>query len=285
MSERSLRVLAAVATFVVLVALIGVGTLLTQLGHLPVRASARSEGASVRPMRTQASAELVSLRGQVAVLRGALDTIHMDEARLRAAAGLPATDSTTLFRRFLTRLPSWMRTRGRTLGTSDVNSFDSLAGADSLGIRRFAQRANASADSLTDFAGDIATGLRTLTDQADRARRSASVHTMLLEKGAWDLVVVEERTATGIAWRALRETQLLAAQSGQVQRVTQEGDQWWEVEVVDSLGSTVRIRARGRALVDSGERVIRTQPIFVVDSLGAAERVRIDWMAPSSTIP
>jgi hypothetical protein len=108
---------------------------------------------------------------------------------------------------------------------------------------------------------------------------------MLLERGAWDLVVVEERTATGIVWRALRETQLLAAQSGQVQRVAQEADQWWEIEVVDTLGSTVRIRARGRALVDSGERVIRTQPIFVVDSLGAMERVRIDWMAPSSTIP
>ena len=45
--ERSLRVLAAAATFVVLVALIGVGTLLTQLGHLPVRASAPVTGATL----------------------------------------------------------------------------------------------------------------------------------------------------------------------------------------------------------------------------------------------
>ncbi len=292
-SERVVRVAASIATFVVLIALIGIGALVAQLGNLPSRpwsAAVDSAGtpATARAMRgstRRSSPEVVRLRNQVSALRGALDTIQLEDARLRATAGISATDSSTLVRRFLSRLPAFLRTKPRIGGTDTDFLRDSLAPGDSLSLRAFAQRATSSADSLTGFAGDIAKGFRTLTSDVDRSRSARPAQSVLLERAAWETTPVELRTATGIEWRVLRETRLLASRSGEARRVAETAGELWEVELVDLEGAIVRIRSRGRPLVDVGERVIREQPVFVVDSLGESDRLRIDWLSGPSTIP
>jgi hypothetical protein len=127
--------------------------------------------------------------------------------------------------------------------------------------------------------------LRSLTTQAERARRSEPAFSLSLNRATWDSAAVESRTDAGIAVRVLRETRLLAAQNGVVRSVTESSQDVWEVLLQNADSGLVRIRARGRALVNTGERLIRQQPVFVVDSMGILERLRIEWLPAATIIP
>ncbi len=96
-SARALRWMGIGAGAVALAAIVGVGaiaTWATQVGQGGARAVVVSEG-EVRTSSTTA-AEMDSLRETVDALNSALDTIRRADARLSAAAGVPAPDSATL---------------------------------------------------------------------------------------------------------------------------------------------------------------------------------------------
>lgn len=96
-SARALRWMGFGAGVVAVAAIVGVGaiaTWATQLGRGEDRALVVSDG-EVRTS-ANAAAEMDSLRETVDALNSALDTIRREDARLSAAAGVPAPDSATL---------------------------------------------------------------------------------------------------------------------------------------------------------------------------------------------
>lgn len=96
-SARALRWMGLGAGAVAVAAIVGVGAMATwaaQLGQRDERALVESDG-EVRTS-AKAAAEMDSLRVTVEALNSALDTIRREDARLSAAAGVPAPDSATL---------------------------------------------------------------------------------------------------------------------------------------------------------------------------------------------
>ncbi|MBC7897820.1 MAG: hypothetical protein H7066_20540, partial [Cytophagaceae bacterium] len=105
-TERALRRAASVGVALLLVSLIGVGSFVARLGSLPPGRSAATVS------RASTSPEVIALQARLGAIRGALDTIRREDARLRAVAGVPSTDSAKLLHRFVARLPRFLRDRG-----------------------------------------------------------------------------------------------------------------------------------------------------------------------------
>jgi hypothetical protein len=163
-SERALRFLTSIIIAVALVAVIGLGTIIAQLGRFGTRGANEATSSTPTPSR-----DLASLRERVAHLNGALDTIRDSDARLRQAAGVPAADTAKMMQRFLSRVPIFRRWAQRGNVVVPVN----VAGTDSMTTNGDAQHASAVADSLVAHASDVANRYGTLADSATKAKRDS----------------------------------------------------------------------------------------------------------------
>ena len=167
-SERALRFLTSIAVAVALVALIGVGTIIAQLGRLgPVGVNSASL-ASPPP-----SSEIARLRGRVSELHSALETIRTADARLREVAGVPAVDTAKLMRRFISRIPifgRWTKPASppaparAAASPATPATVHSVASGDVVKTR-------AVADSLTVHAVRVASEYGALADSASKGKR------------------------------------------------------------------------------------------------------------------
>ena len=95
-SSRALRWMGAGVAIVAVAAIVGVGAIASwaaRTGEGTMRARQATVGEVEGESRV---AEMDSLRATVQALNGALDTIRRADARLSAAAGVPAPDSATL---------------------------------------------------------------------------------------------------------------------------------------------------------------------------------------------
>jgi hypothetical protein len=163
-SARTLRFLTSLAVAIALVALIGLGTIIAQLGRIGPVGANRASSPSPAP-----SAELALLRSRVSQLHGALDTIRAADYRLRELAGVPAAYTAKMMRNFISRVPSF---RGSGKPASARASATTFAGRPaSSAIVGDARHARAVADSLAARANRIAADYGALADSAARGTR------------------------------------------------------------------------------------------------------------------
>ena len=161
-TERALRWALAAGAVVLLVAVIGLGSLVAQIGRGSDKTVAR--GGEVAPGSVAQSPAVIALRARVGALHVMLDTIRREDARLRADAGTPRADTTTLLKRFLARLPSLLRDP-RPLAVSRGALPSPRSPGDTAWAHREATAATGSADSLLSHASTLARGYRTVGPQ------------------------------------------------------------------------------------------------------------------------
>lgn len=257
-TERAVRLAAAGALVVGLVALIGLGTIVASLG---TRGEAKSH-----PMASAGSMvpspEVDSLRRKVGALQGLLDTIRTQDARLQREVGLTGLDTTKVLSRFFARLPRFLRGNA---GTRPERARP-IDPRDSLAIARERQLASASADSLLSHAGTLAERLDAMMPKAWFALDTLEVLSLRPESLAVALGSGRDMTREGkmLRWKPRRSAAVLAGFAGEVAMVLAIGAEHCEVEVRARGGLVGRVRASGRAVVRRGDRVRVDQPLVVV---------------------
>jgi hypothetical protein len=216
------------------------------------------------------------LRNRVARLQGALDTIRQQESHLRAAAGMPGTDSATVIRRFLNRIPAFLRPH-RTLATapkggatgsvSAAGSLNAIDWADTAGARVVVGATGATADSLADHALSVASGLRKLADGTRILRDTLDVFSLRPESLAVALATKANMARRGdeLFWAPSRPSAIAAGSDAAVTRLVQTDSVRWELELRSVGGVVARVRAEGRPLVRLGEKVAQDQLVIVID--------------------
>lgn len=251
-TERALRIAATLGVAIALVAMIGVGSLVAQFGQ-------------IRPSRVSSapSPEVQELRERVGALRGTLDTIRREDARLRAALGAPRSDSTTLLRRVLARLPWFLRdprpTPRRAVAAAPVLP-------DSTRQVEVASGTAAVADSLLAHAEGLAEGYREIGAAGLRLDTLdvLSLRAESLFVAATAATPRVTRTGRVVEWLPARSGALLAGFNAEVVRTHEATPGVWEVELRGGGGLVGRIRAPGKPTVQPGERVVADQPVMVV---------------------
>ena len=291
-SERAVRVGVLLGIAVTLVAMIGLGTVIANLGSLNPRPAARVAGLSDLN-DTEVSPDVRSLRNRVARLQGVLDTIRQHESQLRVAAGMPATDSTVMVKRFFALIPPFLRPRslradpGATSGAgggsvSASGSLSRIDWSDSAGARADLWRTGASADSLADHALTVASSFRELAGTSRIRRDTLDVFSLRPESLTVALTRADGTTRQGdaITWTPRRASALAAGMDAVVTRLLQTPAGRWEMELRAVGGTVAQIAAAGRPLVRVGEKVAQDQLVLVVDRPGDADStgnfVRID---------
>ena len=165
-TERALRLAASLAVAVVLIAMMGVGVFVAQLGNLGTR-GVRHQAAVVAD--AGASREIDSLRFQLRSLNTSLDTIRATDSRLRRMSGVSGSDSPTLLQRW------W---RGLTLfhrpgAVTSRRQPRALQSADSTSTRAELTRSRATADSLVERASHLAGEFGAMADTSGGRSRIA----------------------------------------------------------------------------------------------------------------
>lgn len=167
-SERGLRIGASVAVAVLLIALIGLGGIIAQFGQVRQVGHTRLTSAPRAFAWARRNPEVDSLRRQVDLLHGRLDTIRMADGRLRNISGVPTPDSVTLLRRWFPRVPLFPRGSG----TRTPNAATPSTAIDSAGLRAVLSGSRASTDSLLRHAAEVAERMGTLADSALATRKA-----------------------------------------------------------------------------------------------------------------
>jgi len=280
-TERSIRVGALLGVAFLLVATIGVGTVIASVGSLKTEPAARV--ASAANNKSVASPELRSLRHRVARLQGVLDTIRKQESQLRVAAGVPKTDSKTIVSRFLSLIPSFLKPRpvggdSAALAKGGPRTSVTAAGAlsptdwsDTAAARAALGQSEASVDSLAAHATAVASGFRQLADGSRILTDSMQVFSLRPESLSVALQRGQGiRRGDTLVWTPQRISAIAAGGDAVVTHLLQlQGGHRWELELRAVGGTVAQISAPGRPLVRSGEKVARDQLVLVVDAPSA----------------
>jgi hypothetical protein len=278
-TERSARVGALLGVVFLLVATIGVGTVIASVGSLNPQPAAQVASAT-RDDNGVASAELRSLRHRVARLNGVLDTIRQQESQLRVAAGVPATDSKTIVSRFLSLIPSFLKPRqdtdsaalatsgGPKTSVSAAGAISSTDWSDPAAARAELGRSGASADSLAAHALSVASGFRQLADGTRLQRDTLEVFSLRPESLSLALQRGQgTRRGDTLVWSPQGTSAIAAGTDAVVTHLLQlQGGRRWEIELRAVGGMVAQISAPGRPLVRSGEKVAQDQLVLVVDA-------------------
>jgi hypothetical protein len=293
-TERSARVGALLGLVFLLVATIGVGTLIASVGSLNPQPAAQVASAT-RDDNGVASPELRSLRHRVARLNGVLDTIRQQESQLRVTAGVPATDSKTIVSRFLSLIPSFLKPRqdtgdstalaksgGPRTSVSAAGAISPTDWSDPAAARAELGRSGASADSLAAHALSVASGFRQLADGTRLQRDTLEVFSLRPESLSLALQRGQgTRRGDTLVWSPQRASAIAAGADAVVTHLLQlQGGRRWEIELRAVGGMVAQISAPGRPLVRSGEKVAQDQLVLVVDAPSSPPQpediVRID---------
>ena len=267
-SERLVRGAVAGGAVVLLVAAIGAGSLLARFGHLPDRRVATT----VRVDTAPPSPEVVALRARVGELRGMLDTIRTEDARLRAAVGAPGIDSSTLLRRFLARLPRVLRP---SMGSEAVRG-GSGRPVDSLGAQRPAEVA-ATTDSLMAHAAALAGQYRAV---GPARLRLDTLEVLSLRpeslRVAANAAGTVRRSGRTVHWLPSRSGAILAGFDAEVARALEQAGVW-QIDLRAAGGLTATVSAQGQPAVHAGDRVLADQPVMLVSrQAGGAASARYE---------
>lgn len=275
LSERTLRVGALLGVTFLLVATIGVGTVIASVGSLSPQPAARVTESA----RSVASPELRSLRQRVARLHGVMDTIRQQESQLRVAAGVPKTDSKTIVSRFLALIPSFLKPRpvasdstalakgGATTSVSAAGAVSTTDWSNPDAARAELGKSEASADSLAAHAAALASGFRELADGSRPQTDTIGIFSLRPESLTAALQRGEgTRKGDTVVWSPARTSAIAAGGDAVVTHLLQlQGGRRWEVELRAVGGVVAQISAPGRPLVRSGEKVAQGQFVLVVE--------------------
>ncbi len=279
LSEKAIRVGVLLGVAVSLVAMIGLGTVIANLGSLSPKPAARV--ASVGGLAdSEVSPEVRGLRHRVARLQGVLDTIRQQEAQLRVSAGMPKTDSTTIAGRFLALVPPFLKPRtlhgpshepsgtGANTSVSSAGALSALVWSDSAATVADLGRTGASADSLADHALLIASSFRELASMSRIRRDTMQVFSLRPESLTVALARGAGTSLQGdvVAWMPERASAVAAGVDAVVTRLLQTLGGRWEMELRAVGGTVAHISAFGRPLVRVGEKVAKDQLVLVVDA-------------------
>lgn len=275
-SERTLRAGALLGVAFALVAMIGVGTVVARLGSLrPVPAARSLE----RETASQVSSDVRNLRSRVARLNGVIDTIRQHESELRAAAGVPKTDS-TFVKRFIARIPAFLKPRharddaepqavGATSSVTAAGALSAIDWSDTTATRKELHETSAGADSLASYAMGLAANLKELADGTRRVRDTLEVFTLREDSiAAMALRGRVARIADTVLFRPSRSAAIASGTEGTVTRLIQSENEVWELDLRSLQGQTTTLSALGRPLVRMGEKVVEGQMVLVMDSVG-----------------
>ena len=251
-TERAVRVFATAGVALALVALIGVGSVVAQLGHLRIP---RSDGGAASP-------KVQELRERVGALRGALDTLRREDARLRATVGAPRADTTTLLRRVLARLPWFLRDPRPAPTTLPAV----VAVPDTSRQVEVATGTAVVADSLLAHAEDLAAGYRGIAPGGLRldTLEILSLRPESLSVAATAAVPRITRTGRTVEWMPGRSGALLAGFNAEVVRADEASPGVWKLDLRGGGGLVGSIRAPGRPTVRLGEQVVADQPVMLI---------------------
>jgi biotin carboxyl carrier protein len=281
-TERGLRVGALLGAAFVLVATIGVGTVIASVGSITPQPAARVTEST----RSLPSPELRSLRGRVARLQGSLDTIRQQESKLRVAAGVPKTDSKTIVSRFLSLIPAFLKPRpvvhdsaalakgGSTTSVTSAGAVSATDWSNPEAARAELGRSEASADSLAAHAEALASGFRELADGTRLQTDTMGVFSLRPES----LTAVLQRgegTRRGdtLVWSPKRTSAIASGSDAVVTHLLQlQGGRRWEIELRAVGGVVAQISAPGRPLVRSGEKVAPGQFVLVVEPASSQDK-------------
>lgn len=258
-TERTLRRVASVGVALLLVGLIGVGSFVARLGSLP-------PGRSVATVnKAPASPDVIALQERLGAIRGALDTIRREDARLRAVAGVPSTDSATLLHRFVARLPRFLRDRGATQATTPARTPGSALEASAAVSAQLATTA-AEADTLLAHAARLAHGYRELGPPAIGldSLEVLSLRPESLHVAASAANARVRRDGRTVQWLPNRRGALLAGFDAEVAQTLEQESGRWQIDLRAPGGLVGRVSAAGVPAVRKGERVLADQAVMLV---------------------
>lgn len=246
---------------VALLGIVGLGTVIARLSPA-VRATASRPATPALSLPT-APAEVVSLRGQVAAIRGVIDTIRAEERRLAASIGTKTPESSLLLKRLLGGVPRLFGAPRRP------PSSPSHPLGDTVALRLNAQEAIHSADSLLTAARSLALDFRS-AGPPELALDSLDV--LFLRPESLSVAATAARGVTranrAVKWLPKRRGALLAGGQGEVSRVSHVGQGVWRVEVRAAAGLVSTVEGYGLPLVRVKQRVVHDQPVFLVSPGG-----------------
>ena len=166
-SGRVLRIAASAALVIALVALIGLGSIIAQLGDFGAAGVTQASGRMRDAVEAAPTADVQLLRQQVRALNGTLDTIRNADARLRAVAGVVNPDTATLLRRWFPRIALFRRGPRASMPAKVIVP----PYADSAQLRSAIAGSRATTDSLQRHAAAVAERFGTLADSAMAPRQ------------------------------------------------------------------------------------------------------------------
>ncbi|MGQ0648347.1 MAG: hypothetical protein ACT4P7_12330 [Gemmatimonadaceae bacterium] len=261
-TDRALRLVAAVGAALMLVAVIGIGSLVAQLGDLrgrPAALVAEEANGAISP-------QVNELRERVGALQGMLDTINGEDARLRATVGEPQADTSTLLKRLVARLPRFLReavpTPPAALAVTERDTAD----------RRQMAGASAAADTMLAHAVGLAEQYRAIgprgmdLDTLD----VLSLRPESLQVAAYTATPRVKRVGRVVEWAPGRGGALLAGFDAEVARAVEATAGVWEIDLRAAGGLVARVSAPGLPSVRVGDRVVADQPLIVVSAQGKA---------------
>lgn len=264
-TERTLRRAGSLGAALLLVGVIGVGTFVARLGNLP-----QGKGVTVSKAAA-ASPEVAALQARLKAIRGTIDTIRREDARLRSVAGVPGTDSETVLQRFVTRLPRFLRDKGPRPVPPPAQT------PAAQGVATAAQLATtaAEADTLLAHATGLASGYRQLGPPAIGldtlevlSLRPESLH---VAASAGNPRV--SRAGRVVRWAPTRRGAMLAGFDAEVAHAVERESGRWQIDLRAPGGLVGRVYAAGVPAVRKGERVRADQAVILVApgvSLGGA---------------
>jgi hypothetical protein len=249
-----------------LVGLLGVGSFVARLGQLPASKHVASVSSA------SASPEVRALQERLGAIRGALDTIRREDARLRAVAGVPGTDSTTLLPRFVARLPRFLRERGTRPATTAGQKAPASPLEFTAAVNAQLATTAAEADTLLAHASGLASSYRQLGPRAlgldsleVLSLRPESLH--VAANAANARVRREGRT---VQWEPTRRGALLAGFDAEVAHATEYASGRWQIDLRAPGGLVGRVSATGVPAVRKGERVRADQAVMLVSPSASA---------------
>ena len=252
-SERALRAAGWAASVLGLIALIGIGSAIAQLGSLG--------GAAARSAAGKRSPELSAVAARIATLRDTIDEIRKREQQIRLLAGLPSTDS--------------LSSNGAVLAdASDLVE----AGTSSTSPGSAHAEMEGDVEALITRAGVLSSRFAAVSDSLSRtAHRFASMPSIMPTAG-WltsqfsrrrlHPLLHRSRPHEGIDVVAPMGSAIVAPAAGVIRMTGNQSGYGLVVEIDHGNGIVTKYAHCSRILVRGGQRVTRGMTIAQVGSTG-----------------
>jgi len=255
LSERAIRGLASAAVAVGLLATIGVGFGISQLG---------SGTRSVRQENQVLVEELSDIRGRLDILQDTISTMGQREDRLRLLAGLPSVDSSV-------REAGIGGTGLPELGRNKVYQSNPMVGRLAFGAR-------VDIDGLIRRANILAASFSEINDTLSRNRERMANTPSIMPTAGWltshfsrrrlHPILHIARPHEGIDVAAPMGSPIVAPAAGVVSRVASETGYGLVLEVNHGNGTVTRYAHCSRIVVKTGQKVTRGEIIAHVGTSG-----------------